>query len=217
MINLRECEPLSIMPLTLRKDAQIQAASYAFRETSKMLMEKVDQASVYAGIDILPEKIVDLLAEEFRAQYYDTSLPVEDKREAVKKALLWYCKAGTVAAVKELTNLVWKSDSARVQEWFEYESDPYLFRILLGTDMCIEEELINAFLDAVWKVKNTRSHLESITFMRRLDNTLYVGAATRRVGRIIITDVWKDQYEMNSNIYNAPAVTTVQRIQIREG
>lgn len=217
MINLRECEPLSIMPLSLRKDAQIQAASYAFRETSKMLMEKVDQASVYAGIDILPEKIVDLLAEEFRAQYYDTSLPVEDKREAVKKALLWYCKAGTVAAVKELTNLVWKSDSARVQEWFEYESDPYLFRILLGTDMCIEEELINAFLDAVWKVKNTRSHLESITFMRRLDNTLYVGAATRRVGRIIITDVWKDQYEMNSNIYNAPAVTTVQRIQIREG
>lgn len=217
MINLRECEPLSIMPLALRKDVQIQAASYAFRETAKMLMEKVDQASVYAGIDILPEKIIDLLAEELRAQYYDTSLPIEDKREAVKKALLWYCRAGTVSAVKELTNLVWRSDSAKVQEWFEYDSDPYLFRILLGTDMCIEEELINAFLDAVWKVKNTRSHLESITFMRRLDNTLYVGAATHRVGRIVITDVWKDEYEMCSNIYNVSAVTTVQRIQIREG
>lgn len=217
MINLRDCEPLSIMPLALRKDVQIQAASYAFRETAKMLMEKVDQASVYAGIDILPEKIIDLLAEELRAQYYDTSLPIEDKREAVKKALLWYCKAGTVSAVKELTNLVWRSDSAKVQEWFEYDSNPYLFRILLGTDMCIEEELINTFLDAVWKVKNTRSHLESIAFMRRLDNMLYVGAATHRVGRIVITDVWKDEYEMSSNIYSAPAAITVQRIQIREG
>ena len=217
MIDLRGCEPLDIMPLVLRKDEQIQAASFALRETAKMLLEKIDQSSVYAAIDILPENIVDLLAEELRAQYYDTSLPVEDKREAVKKALLWYCKAGTVAAVKELTNLVWRSDSAQVQEWFEYASDPYLFRILLGTDMCIEEELIDAFLDAIWKVKNTRSHLESITFMRRLDDILYVGVATYRVGRIIITDVWKDEYEMSSNIYNAPAVTTVNRIQIREG
>lgn len=217
MIDLRECEPLNIMPLALRKDEYIQAASYALRETGKMLLEKIDRTSVYAGIDLLPEKIVDLLAEELRAQYYDTSLPVEDKRKAVKKALLWYCKAGTVSAVTELTNLVWKSDSAKVQEWFEYHSDPYLFRILLGTDMCIEEELINIFLDALWKVKNTRSHLESITFMRRLDSNLFVGAALRNIGNIVITDVWKDKYDMNSSIYNGTSETRIQRIQIREG
>lgn len=217
MIDLRECEPLNIMPLALRKDAKIQAASYALRETARMLMEKVDRTSVYAGIDILPDDIIDLLAEEFRAQYYDTSLPVEEKRKAVKKALLWYCKAGTVAAVKELTNLVWRSDSAQVQEWFEYGSDPYLFRILLGTDMCIEEELIDAFLDAVWKVKNTRSHLESITFMRRLDSILYFGAAPHRVGHIVITDIWKDEYEMHSNIHSGTVERRVHRIQVREG
>lgn len=217
MIDLRECEPLDIMPLALRKDAKIQAASYALRDTARMLMGKIDRTSVYAGIDLLPDDIIDLLAEEFRAQYYDTSLPVEEKRKAVKKALLWYCKAGTVAAVKELTNLVWRSDSAQVQEWFEYRSDPYLFRILLGTDMCIEEDLIDAFLDAVWKVKNTRSHLESITFMRRLDDMLYFGAATHRVGHIVITDVWKDEYEMHSNIHRGTAEHRVHRIQIREG
>ncbi len=216
MINLRECEPFNIMPLALKKDKKIQAASYALRETSRMLMEKIDRTSVYAGIDILPDNIIDLLAEEIRAQYYDASLPVEEKRKAVKKALLWYCKAGTVAAVKELTNLVWRSDSAKVQEWFEYGSDPYLFRILLGTDMHIEEELIDAFLDSVWKVKNTRSHLESITFMRRLDSTLYFGAASHKIGHIVITDVWKDEYKMHSSIHNGTVEHRVHRMQIRE-
>ncbi len=83
MIELRECEPLNLMPLALRKDEYIQAQSYALKETAVMLLEKIYQASVYACIDILPEKIVDLLAEELRAQYYDTSLPVEEKRKAV--------------------------------------------------------------------------------------------------------------------------------------
>lgn len=217
MISLSECLTLQVMPEVLRQDVQVQAASYALQKTMRMLMEKIDRASVYARIDLLPEPIVDLLAEELRAQYYDASLPVEDKREAVKKALPWHRRAGTVAAVRELTNLVWKSDSAKVQEWFDYLSDPYLFRILLGTDMCIEEEKINIFLHSLWKVKNTRSHLESITFMRRLDNTLYMGAASAHTGRIIITDVWKDRYEMSEDAYIGAKSAAVGRIQIREG
>ncbi len=217
MIKLKDCEPLNIMPLALRKDEYVQAASYAFKKTAVMLIEKIDFTSVYAGIDFLPEKIIDLLAEELRAQYYDISLPVEDKREAVKKALLWYCKAGTVSAVTELTNLVWKSDSAEVQEWFEYESAPYLFRIVLGTDMNIEEELINAFLDALWKVKNTRSHLESIAFRRRLEQNLYTGAALHSLGNIVITDVWEDRYEMHSRLHSGVGASHIKRIQIREG
>lgn len=217
MISLSECLTLQVMPEVLRQDVQVQAASYALQKTMRMLMEKIDRASVYARIDLLPEPIVDLLAEELRAQYYDASLPVEDKREAVKKALPWHRRAGTVAAVRELTNLVWKSDSAKVQEWFDYLSDPYLFRILLGTDMCIEEEKINIFLHSLWKVKNTRSHLESITFMRRLDNTLHIGASSSHTGRIIITDVWKDRYEMREDAYIGEKPAAVGRIQIREG
>lgn len=201
MINLRDCGPIDILPLALKKDTHIQAAGYALKETAKMLLDKIDKTSVYAVIDILPEEIIDLLAEELRAQYYDTSLPVEDKRKAVIKALPWHCRAGTVSAVKELTDFVWRSDSARVQEWFQYGSDPYLFRILLGTDMNIEEELIDAFIDALWKVKNTRSHLESITFMRRLDGTLYAGVALRNWCNLVITDAWQGEYVMHDDTH----------------
>ncbi len=216
MINLRDCKTTDILPLVLKKDAYVQSSGHALRETARMLLNKIDKACVYAVLDIMPDEIVDLLAEEFRAQYYDTSMPVEEKRKAVKKALLWHCRAGTVSAVRELTNFVWRSESAKVQEWFEYGSDPYLFRILLGTNMSIEEDLIDAFLDAVWKVKNTRSHLESITFMRNLDNILYVGGATRSWGNLVIIDAWQGKYDMYSNAYAHTARSAVKRIRIKE-
>ena len=217
MIDLHDCEPLKLMPEAFRGDPQIQAMSYAFREMARMLLAKIDPVTVYAGIDILPEQIVDLLAEEFRAQYYDTSLSVTEKRKAVKKALLWHCRAGTVSAVRELTDLVWRSESAQVQEWFEYDAAPYLFRVLLETDMPIEEDKIEDFLAALWKVKNTRSHLEAIAFRRRSNQTLYVGAAIRSSGHIIITDVWNDKYKMQEEVHYGVAVSSVQRIRIKEG
>lgn len=217
MIDLRDCEPLKLMPEAFRDDDQIRAMSYALRETARLLMEKIDPVTVYAGVDILPEQIVDLLAEEFRAQYYDTSLPVTEKRKAVKKALLWHCRAGTVSAVRELTDLVWRSDSAQVQEWFEYGAAPYLFRVLLEIDMRIEEDKIDDFLAALWKVKNTRSHLEAIAFKRRINQTLYIGSACRSSGHIIITDVWHDKYEMQKEVYHGAAASGIQRIRIREG
>lgn len=217
MIDIRDSEPCKIMPQAFKKDVKVQSMSYALRETARMLLSKVDRTAVYAGVDILPEQIVDLLAEEFRAQYYDTSLLVEEKRKAVKKALLWHCRAGTVSAVRELTDLVWRSDSAQVQEWFEYASAPYLFRVLLETDMRIEEDKIDAFLAALWKVKNTRSHLEAIDFKRRVNNTLYIGSAVRSNGHIIITDVWNDRYDMQEEVYYGAAVSRIERITIREG
>lgn len=217
MIDLREIELLKLMPQVFHGDVQIQAASYAFRETARALLQKIDPVSVYAGVDILPEQIVDLLAVEFRAQYYDTSLPVMEKRKAVKKALLWHCRAGTVSAVRELTDLVWRSDSAQVQEWFNYGAAPYLFRVLLGTDMRIDEDKIDTFLAALWKVKNTRSHLEAIAFKREVDNTLYIGSTVRCRGHIIITDVWSDRYDMQAEVYYGTAISRKGRITIREG
>lgn len=217
MIDLRDCEPLKLMPEVFRSDTQVQAMSHALRETARMLLTKIDPVTVYAGVDILPEQIVDLLAVEFRAQYYDTSLPVMEKRKAVKKALLWHCRAGTVSAVRELTDLVWRSESAQVQEWFEYGAAPYLFRVLLETDMRIEEDKIEDFLAALWKVKNTRSHLEAIAFKRKINQTLYVGAAIRSSGHIIITDIWHDTYETQKEVHYGAAVSGIQRIRIREG
>lgn len=217
MIDFYNGQITDILPDNMRNDPIVIAISYSISKMIKKAVNYADKAGIYASVDILDEKALDLLAVELRTQYYGDWLNLEEKREIIKKTLLWYCKAGTVSVVTELTNLVWKSDCAEVQEWFEYESGPYLFRIVLGTDMNIEEELIDAFLNALWKVKNTRSHLESITFKRRLEQNLYTGAALHSLGNIVITDVWKDKYEMRSSLYNGTGVSCIKRIQIKEG
>lgn len=217
MIDIKKCELLTIVPQVYKQDIATQVTSYALNKTARMLFKMIDMSSVYAAIDILPEQIIDLLAEELRAQYYDTSLPENGKKEAVKKALPWHCRAGTVSAVTELTDLIWISDNAAVEEWFNYSAAPYLFRVILEAGVPIEEKKIDDFLAALQKVKNTRSHLDAIVFKRKINSTLYVGTTVRSHGNIIITDVWKDEYRMNEQMYyGISAECAIQRIRIRE-
>ena len=84
MINLKDVTALDILPDFLCEDDKIKATSYAMNQTVEMILNWIDRTSVYALVDELPEEIVDLLALEFRAQYYDTAANVEEKRKKEK-------------------------------------------------------------------------------------------------------------------------------------
>lgn len=197
MINLKDVTALDILPDFLRDDDKVKAASYAMNKTAEMILNMIDKTSVYALLDEMPEKIVDLLAQEFRAQYYDVSAGVEEKREAVKKALLWYRKAGTKSAVLELCKFVY-GESA-VPEWFDYDGRPYTFKIeILGEEKLIDTAGLNQFIMAVRNVKNTRSLLEAIIFHRKASAELYAGAATTSYTRQVIVDFYNKEAEIET-------------------
>ena len=201
MINIRDGTTLDLLPEALRKEPEIQAASYALHETAKMLLDKIDRAMGYAGIDILPEEIVDLLAEEFRAQYYDGSMSLQKKREAVKKAMQWYKKAGTLSAVQELTEFMYGEH--KIHEWFQYDGQPYTFRVeIMGLNVQITEKGLENFLSALQKVKNTRSLLEMLIFHRRIDQKVYSGAAVASYSRQVIVDFYTEQKQENINLHS---------------
>ena len=201
MINIRDGTTLDLIPEALRKEPEIQAASFALHETAKMLLDKIDRAMVYAGIDILPEEIVDLLAEEFRAQYYDGSMSLQKKREAVKKAMQWYKKAGTLSAVDELVEFMYGDH--KVHEWFQYDGQPYTFRVeIMGLNVQITEKGLENFFSALQKVKNTRSLLEMLIFHRRIDQKVYSGAAVASYSRQVIVDFYTEQKQENINLHS---------------
>ena len=175
MIDLRECTTLQLMPEVLRKDPEIQAAGYALTETAKMLMDRIDKTGVYAAIDILPEKIVDLMAVELRTQYYEEDLDIGTKRDLVKNTLKWYCRAGTPAAVNELAKVVFGSGS-RVEEWFDYGGEPYWFKIIVDDqEHLLTDEQWAKIERMIQYVKNARSHLGSIQYLRQGKNRLHTG------------------------------------------
>ncbi len=201
MIKLKDCSTIQLLPEAIREDPCVQSTAYALHKTTAMLMEKIERTSVYAAVDIMPEEIVDLLAEEFRAQYYDTTLDVETKRKAVKKALLWYEKAGTLKTVKELTELVFGENV--ISEWFEHDGRPYTFWLeVMALDAWMTDKKMEDFYAALQKVKNTRSLLDKIIFHRRMDTKIFSGAVPDSYKREVIVDFFQKRQEDDFKMYS---------------
>lgn len=173
MIKFEDSEILQVLPECIKRDSKVISVSYAIRNAMNRLIMYSHCASVYATIDELPEKILDLLAVEMRSQYYDENMPMAIKRDIIKKTLLWYRHAGTPSAVQELIETVF--GVGEVHEWFEYGGKPYRFKVITNANSSYES--IDEFEKIIKKVKNTRSHLEKVEFVREQETPIYMGIA----------------------------------------
>lgn len=216
-INIGDSKLTQVVPQCLRDKPEVSALSYAVSRQFYKLIANAEYAGVYAMIDILPEKAVDLLAVELRTQYYDAGLPPITKREAVKNTLLWYYRAGTPSAVKELTKVAWMSDSVEIQEWFHYGGAPYLFKIMLSSDLSFDEAVLDRFFASINQVKNARSHLESIQVVRAAEQEMYIGAGVRCSSKSVIVDIFTDTYKRDTELISGGAAYHRPiRLKIRE-
>lgn len=170
MTNFYDSEILDILPDNMKDKPECIALSYALKKANQKFVNYANRASVYAVIDTLPEKYLDILAIELRTQYYDDTFPVDKKRALVKNTMLWYHKAGTVAAVQEMIDNVFESGT--ILEWYQTGGAPGTFQI--STANTITPELIAEFNKVVSKVKNVRSHLDNIVVGNKVDMNLYV-------------------------------------------
>lgn len=170
MINFYDSEILDILPDNMKSQPECIALSYALKRANQKLVKYANMTSIYAVIDELPEKMLDLLAIELRTQYYDESFPVERKRSLVKNTMQWYNKAGTVSAVQEMIDNVFSSGI--ILEWYETGGQPGTFSISVTNT--ITPELIEEFNKVVRNVKNVRSHLENIVVGNKVDMNVHV-------------------------------------------
>ena len=68
-------------------------------------------------------------------------------------------------------------ESGRVTEWFEYGGEPYHFKIdLLSAPRIVQEDL-EKVVRVINSVKNTRSWLDSLGFIRESEGKQYYGIA----------------------------------------
>lgn len=150
------------------KEPEFQAISYAIKLEMARLKAKIDSSQIYAGVQNLQEDAVDELAIELCVKGYDQSMPLEVKRNAVASALLYYTYAGTVRAVRTLIQSLY--GDAAVEEWFNYNGDPYHYRVsidithqLQTVPMLTREELT----ELLRGVTRTSAHLDDVSFMIR--------------------------------------------------
>ncbi|ODR35508.1 phage tail protein I [Eisenbergiella tayi] len=217
MINFSESNVADILPESVRKDPMVMALGYAVNKQVLKIIDQSKRISMYGAIDELPDKILDLLAIEMRAQYYNSNLPLNTKRDILKKTLVWHYYAGTLSAVRELVEFVWGSN-IKIEEWFQFEGDPYTFQIeLFDLDNIMDDQTIADFIEALWKVKNTRSWLKTIIFHRQIIQKLFSGAvATPQYSRQVIVDFYNETYKDTFDTYTGFANAQVTRQNIKE-
>ena len=131
----------------------IEAALQIFNDTLEQGLNCI------AKTDIMPEWRLDELAWEYNL-LYDETADVETKREWIANAMQFYALSGTAAGIEKYLKAAF--NSATVEEWFEYEGDPFHFRVTVSGKWSEER---NAWAyETIERIKNVRSVLDSITF-----------------------------------------------------
>lgn len=155
---------LRSLPDVLKNAPNMAALATAIANELERLAEDVEKAIIYARIDELGEDVLDLLAYDFKVDWWDYTYTVAEKRRILKNSWNVHRHLGTKGAVETAISSIY--EGSKVQEWFEYGGDPYKFRLLLDITYDSADPVKHqSVLDRVNFYKNMRSHLETIEYV----------------------------------------------------
>ncbi|SHG90623.1 phage tail protein I [Tepidibacter thalassicus] len=150
------------LPPSLKNDENMLALAKVIGEelqkTSKMARKNI----IYARIDELEEEALDILAYDLHVDWYDYSYPIEAKRALIKDSVKVHKRLGTKFAVETaLGNL---HPNSYVEEWFEYNGEPFSFRVVLDTTHSRAGAGYFEIKKAVDSYKRKSAHMDSLIY-----------------------------------------------------
>ena len=177
MIELKGSRFTQILPQNLSSQTRTRALAYAIGRQVDKLLVLADRMVIWAGLDRVPEELLDYLAAELRTPAYRADYAVEVKRTLVRQSLLFYATMGTPGAVDRLIQSIF--GSGQIQEWFEYGGEPHHFRATVGASgLTITPEGLEELRRVLASVKRLSSWLDSIATVTPMESRpLRVAAA----------------------------------------
>ena len=164
-----------IKELTPSSIAELQYLVDTFDVSFENIQNQIINALILPRIDqITDENLLDLLAWQLHIEGYELATTIEQKISMIKNAFLLHKYKGTPYAIKQVFASL--GITAELQEWFQYNGNPYMFKILLDTVISDEETYIE-LVKLINEYKNVRSWLESIGVHREYTDNVYVGSA----------------------------------------
>lgn len=201
---------LSTLPVVLAEDEGMMALAEPIAEEMAARLPEIDTVRLYTRIDELPEELLDILAYDFKADWWEYNATLEEKRAIFKKIWFVHRHKGTKASVEEAVGAIFPG--AEVSEWFQYDGEPYHFRMNVPIK---EQQVRNAATDYKDRVfflvnyfKNLRSVLETIlfTFETELDTQLYTYSHLGRGLMVTTLPEWFPDWPGDLELYVSAAV-----------
>ena len=156
---------LAAFPVALQGD---QSSAALADVTARLLARRpgeVDRLRLYSAIDQMDEQLLDILAYDFKVDWWDADYSLEEKRRTLKDSWRVHKLLGTKATVEMAISAIYPQTT--VQEWFEYGGRPYHFKLQLDlTGTFWTEERPRRILERVNFYKSLRSHVDGLEYTR---------------------------------------------------
>ncbi len=151
-----------LLPPSIAQSENIKALAEASDSVFQKLFAEVINAIILPRInEITDETLLDLLAWQFHIEGYELASSIEEKRNLIKSAIELHRYKGTKYAIKKVLESL--NLEGKIEEWFQYNGEPYKFKVDLGIqDREITTELRDKLLQLINEYKNERSWLEEI-------------------------------------------------------
>ena len=185
-MDLTNVDLLSLQTRAMQQDVTVRGFTAALAPSFVEIASQVINGSIYARIEDLPERALDVLAWQFNVVWYDPDSDLETKRRTIHDALLVKQTLGTPAAVQRVVETYF--GDGRVEEWFEYGGAPYHFRIVTSNPSATGEQA-ELLVKTVNSVKNIRSRLDSVIIESTESMNLYVGMALHLTDNLTLKQV----------------------------
>ena len=163
-----------LLPVNLQGDKNIEGLCSAIdkvftleNDLSKLLVYLIDQVE---------ESALAFLAWQFHIEGYDQAQTIQEKRNLIKHAIELHRFKGTPYAIKKVFQAL--NLDASLQEWFDYNGDPYRFKVLVKS-VIQDEDTYLRLIELINEYKNVRSWLDAIGFHREYTQTLYYAFAQK--------------------------------------
>lgn len=151
------------LPPALRTDPSVVALAEALSELLAARPAEIERLRIYPAIDTLEEPLLDILARDFKVDWWDPEYSLEEKRRTLKDSWRVHRLLGTRAAVETAISAIYPH--TQVLEWFEYGGEPYHFRLDINiTNDSIDSEKQRRVLERLNYYKSLRSHNDGVTY-----------------------------------------------------
>lgn len=177
---------MTAFPIALALDEGKKALASVTAQELFELYEDNDLLAIYTRIDTLDEALLDILAFDFKIDWWDLNYSLEEKRKTFKGLWAVHRLLGTPQAVINAISAIY--DGAELKEWWQYEGEPFHFSLIVDTGENLPDySRVTAAVEKIKYYKSLRSVLDNIEFITNQQMRVYIGVATVKASDVVLT------------------------------
>lgn len=172
MINLKENTLLREIPSNLLVDEKVKNLAVSLQESLDKMLDWSDKINYTMNLENVDDEVLDHLLWEKHITWNEGLELVESREQKIKfieSAIELHRLKGTPAALELVFSVLDKP--CHLQEWFQYEGEPYHFKVEIDTLSMTNNEL-KLLRKLIHEYKNVRSWLDFVAI--KLPQTQYI-------------------------------------------